>query len=373
MANKNEFIKLYCFGCGALLQNDNPDKPGFVPKQLEKDSKYMCQRCFRLQNYGITNEEITDFTNYDKIVTKAKKERSLIIYVVDLFAFECSIIHTLLDKLKDARVVVVASKRDVIPTSIKDEKLKEFIAHRFDELGIKPLDIMISSAKKNYNIEEIKDRCDKLRKGKNVYIFGASSVGKSSLVNAFLKIFTNKSNEVISTSPYPGTTLDVIKVPVEGNTYVYDTPGVLLPNSIYAHVDSKLVKYVMPRKEIKPRVYQLQSGQSLMIENIAKIDFEEGAKANISLYLSNDLNITRSKLENSNRAFANMIANKQFKHIDRKVKSIDDLSCHEFNLANDVCDVVITGLLWFKVKGQGQKISIYAPKGVEIAVRECKI
>ena len=164
MANKNEFIKLYCFGCGALLQNNNPDKPGFVPKQLEKNSKYMCQRCFRLQHYGITNEEITDFTNYDKIITKAKKERSLIIYVVDLFAFECSINHTLLDKLKDARVVVVASKRDVIPSSIKDEKLKQFIAHRFDELGIK------YTKQKKYLIEMTETLEDKLKENNNIVI-----------------------------------------------------------------------------------------------------------------------------------------------------------------------------------------------------------
>lgn len=371
--SKNDFIKLYCFGCGAELQNDEPNKIGYIPKYLEKDSLYLCQRCFRLQHYGINLEESKNNHDYYKIISQAKKERSLIIYVVDLFAFECSIVHSIIEQIKDSRVMIVASKRDVIPSSIKDQKMKDFIAKRFLDLGLRPVDIIISSAKKNHNIEEIINRANQLRKGKNVYIFGASSVGKSSLVNAFLKVFKNETTQTISTSPYPGTTLDVIKVPLEDDSHIYDTPGIVLDTSIYSHLDKKLIKYVMPNKEIKPRVYQLSQNQSLMIENIAKIDFSQQTRTNVTVYLSNDLNIIRTKTENSEKTFNNMIKNKQFKHLDRNIKELNDLSMHELTLPTSPCDIAIAGLLWIKLKGKGEKIRIFAPKSVEISIRECKI
>ena len=97
--SKNDFIKLYCFGCGAELQNDDPNKQGYIPKYLEKDSHYLCQRCFRLQHYGINAEDQTYNNDYTKIIEQAKRERSLIIYVVDLFAFECSLVQSLIYKL----------------------------------------------------------------------------------------------------------------------------------------------------------------------------------------------------------------------------------------------------------------------------------
>lgn len=373
MSSKEEFIKLHCFGCGAQLQNEDPNAPGYVPKHLESDRRYLCQRCFRLQHYGDTSGESGYSPDYNKIIERARRERSLIVYVVDLFAFESSIVFSLMEQLKNCRVAVIASKRDVIPASVKDEKLILFIKRRLKSLGIEALDVMISSAKKNYNIEEIIDRCNRLRRGKNVYVFGAASVGKSSLINAFLKIFSNGTSQVISTAPYPGTTLDVIRVPLEDGTYIFDTPGILLENSIYAHIDPKLIKYIMPRKEIKPRVYQLQNNQSLLIENIAKIDFLEGPRMNLTLYLSNDIEVTRSRLENSERAFDNMIKNRQFKRIDRNIRSLTDLTSHEIELPDGDYDVSINGFLWLKIKGKGQRIRIFAPSGVEIVIRECKI
>ncbi len=373
MSSKNEFIKLYCFGCGLPLQNENPHLPGYIPKYLEKDSKYLCQRCFKLQHYGVVNEDVEYTSDYLKIITQARRENALIVYVVDLFAFESSLVEAILQQIKNCRVVIIASKRDIIPASIKDEKLIRFIKEGLKEYDINPLDIIISSAFNNYNIDEIIRRFNQIRKNKNVYVFGASSVGKSSLINTFLKVYSNKTNNLISTSPYPGTTIDVISMPIDDKTYIYDTPGVLLKSSIFAHADKKLTKYILPRKEIKPRVYQLQSKQSILVENIAKIDVLDGDKINLIIYLSNDFNLTRSKLENSERVFNNMIKNKQFRLIDRNIKMLSDLEANDIQLPNEDVDIVISGLLWIKVKGKGQNMRIYAPRGVAVIIRECKI
>ena len=137
MENKNEFIKLYCPGCGALLQNDDPLKSGFVPKKLEAKSNFLCQRCFRLQHYGEAYEDIHYSNDYQTIISKAKQSDALIVYVVDLFAFDCSIINSLITAIKDARVAVICSKRDVIPSSVKDEKLINCkdVAYKYSKLN----------------------------------------------------------------------------------------------------------------------------------------------------------------------------------------------------------------------------------------------
>ena len=109
------------------------------------------------------------------------------------------------------------------------------------------------------------------------------------------------------------------------------------------------------------------------MENIAKIDFVDGDKSNFTVFMSNDLNIFRSKLENSEKTFNNMILNKQIKLVDRNIKSISDLKCHEFVLPNEDVDIVISGLLWVKVKGKGQRIVIHTHDGVAVYIRSCKI
>ena len=362
-----------CFGCGCELQNHDPLQTGYTPKILDGDGTVLCQRCYRLQHYGENKDDFIAEPDYANIFKNINARKNLILYALDLFNFESSIIRVVHPYIKDNPILVVANKRDILPKAIDDDKLKEFIYQRLKQEGIEPQGIIVTSAYKNYNFDEIFEAGRALSNKKDIYIIGASSVGKSSIINTFLKNYKNASRNVITTSPYPGTTLKVIKVPVTDTSSIYDTPGILLEDSIFAHIDRKLIKYVMPRKEIKPRVYQLMNKQSLLIENIAKIDFIEGERSNFTVFLSNDINITRSKLENSEKVFNNMIQNKQFKLIDRNIKQLSDLKCHEYTLPQEDVDIVISGLLWVKVKGKGQKICVHTHDGVAVHVRSCKI
>ena len=50
--------KLYCYGCGQILQCEDETQAGYVPdKILETKENILCQRCFKLQHYN-TNSEI---------------------------------------------------------------------------------------------------------------------------------------------------------------------------------------------------------------------------------------------------------------------------------------------------------------------------
>ena len=48
---KEDIMNKKCIGCGATLQTINTEEVGYVKEQnLEKSS--LCERCFRIRNYG---------------------------------------------------------------------------------------------------------------------------------------------------------------------------------------------------------------------------------------------------------------------------------------------------------------------------------
>ncbi|WP_249026574.1 GTPase [Thomasclavelia cocleata] len=56
------------------------------------------------------------------------------------------------------------------------------------------------------------------------YIVGVTNVGKSSLINALLKHYGTGDDTLITTSEFPGTTLDLIEIPLDNQSYLYDSP-----------------------------------------------------------------------------------------------------------------------------------------------------
>ena len=96
--------------------------------------------------------------DYKKIIEQAKRERGLIIYVVDLFAFEGSIVQSLINQLKDTRLLVIASKRDVIPSSVKDTKLINFVKERLnDKLEIEGVVFTMYDARTNLSLQVVEN------------------------------------------------------------------------------------------------------------------------------------------------------------------------------------------------------------------------
>lgn len=78
--------KQYCFGCGAELQSERPSESGYVPKEvLDSKKASLCQRCFRLQNYGEEAHIFPASQDFHSILVSAKRKKALIVYVVDFF------------------------------------------------------------------------------------------------------------------------------------------------------------------------------------------------------------------------------------------------------------------------------------------------
>ncbi len=179
--------KIRCFGCGAIIQSEDEKKIGFIPKNALNNEKVLCKRCFRLKNYHElqkTNLTSDDFLN---ILQKIGDQNCLVVYLIDLFDYNGSLINGLPRHLNNNDILVVGNKRDILPKSLKDIKIEHWLRRQLKEIGIKPVDVILSSGVKNYNLDLLIDKIDEYRHGRDVYIVGVTNVGKSSLINALLK------------------------------------------------------------------------------------------------------------------------------------------------------------------------------------------
>lgn len=365
-------IRFTCFGCGCELQNTDPSQTGYTPKALDNGT-ILCQRCYRLQNYGDVRDEELLKPDYKKVFENVIKKKALILYVIDVFAVDSSMIRDLFPFIQECPILVIANKRDILPRGINDDKIKEFIYKKFKQEGIEVKGIICSSAYKNYNIDEIIEACNHLRYGKDIYIVGASSVGKSSLINVLLKNIKNETRDLISTSPYPGTTVATITIPLDNKSKIYDTPGIVPHNSMYHCMEKSVLKHIIPKSEIKPITYQLNDKQSVFMGGICRFDFIKGARSGFTFYMSNNVELHRTKLDRAEQVFNTLVSQAKIKPISPSINSMTKLVKHDFVLPNDKVDIAILGLGWINVKGSGQQISVWAPEGVTILIREAQI
>ncbi len=366
-----------CPGCGVIIQSLDETLPGYVPeKHLARHEVVLCQRCFKLQHYGedIAPKEPRVNEEFLTILEQAKQENALIIYVLDLFSFDSSFSPEVNDKIKDLDIIGVANKRDLFPKSVKDEKLREYVMTRCHQAGLTIDDLVIASPLKKYNIDEVKAQLEKRRLGRNVYVIGATSSGKSTLVNAYMKQFMNITQVPITTSPFPGTTLRVIEIPLDDHSRLYDTPGYALDTSMLSLVERDVIRSIVPRTEVKPRTYQLAPKQSVMLGGLARFDFMQGKMTGFTFYLSNFVEVKRSALVNADKTFDSLVSHNKIRPTSKLVKSFTDLEAFEVDIIDKgKLDVGIVGLGWVSFTANKQRIRILAPKGVHIYVQPAKI
>lgn len=363
----NEIRIRRCYGCGAILQSDNQKGTGYLPKEkLAAESEQLCERCYRLRHYNVDDSTPHFNEDFASILAQAQKTDALVVYVLDIFSLEASIVPEI-EKHLPAKLLVILNKRDILPKSMSDDKLLQNAEQRLKSAGIEPLGTLVISSVKNYNIDDLMAKINQLRAGKDVYFVGASQVGKSSIINNLLKNYKNKTDKFITTSIYPGTTLDVIQIPIDNDSYLYDTPGIFNPTSFLNQVERQILKYIIPRTEINPKVYQAAEKQSFLLGAVARFDFLAGPKSNFTFVISNDIQVTRTKLDRADNTFNSLAITRQAIPVSATVREIKDLVRHEFTLpASGTVDVMIVGLGYIAVAAAGQRVAVYAPANVAV-------
>ncbi|MFD3447659.1 ribosome biogenesis GTPase YqeH [Microbacteriaceae bacterium 4G12] len=359
-----------CIGCGVAIQTENKNEVGYAPPSALEKEYIICQRCFRLKNYNeIQDVSLTD-DDFLRILNGIGSTDALVVKIVDIFDFNGSWLPGLHRFVGNNKVLLVGNKADLIPKSVKAEKVIHWMKHSAKQLGLKPEDIFLISAAKGQGIRELANAIEEYREGKDVYVVGCTNVGKSTFINRMIKEFSEETENVITTSHFPGTTLDLIDIPLDEQSSMYDTPGIINHHQMAHFVNKKSLKVITPTKEVKPMVFQLNEQQTLFFGGLARLDYISGGRRSLVCYLSNHLHIHRTKLEKADELYENHVGQLLSPPFPEELDEFPELSRYEFMIREPKTDIVFSGLGWVTVNEPGAKVAVYVPKGVSASLRK---
>ncbi len=317
-----------CIGCGVTLQCENPNEDGYT---LDLDKK-ICQRCFIIKNYG--QNKVISKTNIDYMsIINNIRDKDIVVYVSSLLTLNLDYIN------KFKNVILVLTKRDVLPKSIKDGKIIKYVKDRYKNVS----DVITISAYKKYNLDSLYNKLLDY-KDRNIYFVGITNSGKSTLINEMIKSYNGYNGE-ITTSNYPSTTLDIVDT-VIGELKIKDTPGIVIDNSIINYMDSKGIKKVNSKKEIKPVTIQIDGSGVILADKLFRIEYNT-ISSSMTFYMSNNINI-------SNISFKN--------------PRMKDIHYKEYKIGNNK-DLVIEDIGFIKITNE-VNIKIYTEKDIYMYVRD---
>lgn len=362
----------YCEGCGAKLQTEDKQKAGYVPAGALKNEHIICQRCFRLTHYNeLMDVEYSD-DDYFRLIQQISDTSSLVVKIVDIFDFNGSFISGLQRLTGGNPIILIGNKADLLPKSANKNKLIQWMKKTASDYGLKVQAVFLVSAEKGIGFDQVEQEIEDRRGKRDVYVVGSTNVGKSTFINQLIQR-TSGIADAITTSYFPGTTLGFIQIPLGDSSYLYDTPGVVNRSQLVHYVTEKDLKIITPKKEIKPKVYQLEDKQTLFLGGLARFDFEKGLKQSFVCYVSNQLMIHRTKSERADSFYESHIGELLQPPSKETLKSLPALEKKTMKIPQGKTDIVIHGLGWITILEGGVTVSVYTPKGVKISLRKALI
>ncbi|VTJ73244.1 Hypothetical predicted protein [Marmota monax] len=254
---------LNCTGCGAELHCQDPGMPGYLPSEkfssaAQADSgpvRLVCQRCWLLVHHRRALRVQVSREQYLELVSAALRRPgpALVLYMVDLLDLPDALLSDLPKLVGAKQLIVLGNKVDLLPQDSPGyrQRLRNRLWDDCIRAGLLPApghrgpqqssedkpgdaensnpsawsrtvvrDVRLISAKTGYGIEELISALQRSwRYRGDVYLVGATNSGKSTLFNTLLEsdYCTAKGTEAIdraTISPWPGTTLNLLKFPI---------------------------------------------------------------------------------------------------------------------------------------------------------------
>ena len=317
-----------CVGCGMILQNVDKNNDGYV-SDLDKE---LCERCFIIKNYGQNKNIKSTNIDYINILNKIR-DNDIVVYVSNILTLNLDYI----DRFKN--IILVLTKRDVLPKSVKDIKIINYVKKKYPNV----LDVIIVSAYKKYNLDRLYNKLINYSK-QNIYFVGITNSGKSTLINEMIKCYNGVEGK-ITMSAFPSTTLSVVPV-VIGKLKIKDTPGIVISSSIVNYLDNKEIKMINSKKEIKPITIQTKGKGAILIGNFFRIEYDTGLSS-MTFYVANSVKVDNISLKNPRLVNGTM---------------------HEYILKDNE-DLVIEDIGFIKIT-KGMKIKIYSEYNNYVYIRD---
>ena len=324
-----------CKGCGIQLQSKEKNLPGYV---VDLNQDY-CQRCFRLSHYGDTTQFRSNHVSNEKIIDIYSRYRdSLFVIIIDVLDALVLKDDDLLDIFKDYRSILVINKTDLLPENINDKKINKIFSKLVFDLNKKYRNIkaaILSNKFESHFNEQFFEILNDLNE-KSIVFAGRANAGKSSLINKLINA------DFLTTSMYPGTTLDEVNITYKNYQFI-DTPGLVDVNSYATYLNSEKYKLSKIDKTIKPQIFQLNEPQSYFYDGLLRVDIIPKDKASISFYINNNNKIHRTKFDNGDDYYQ--------KHYCEFILRVKPLGITDISIKNNKM-FVIKGLGFFKINGE---------------------
>lgn len=335
-----------CKGCGVELQTEYPKFAGYA---LNNTQEY-CQRCFRLTHYGDLNKLESEVILNDQIIDMYRNyNEDIFVLIIDAFDFLCLDSDDLLDIYKDKKIILVINKIDLLPRSIKDEKMEDLFRNVLSKCNNSNIINCLLTYKNDFSFNDLFFEALK-ETNKNRFIFvGRVNAGKTTIINKLLK-----SND-LTVSTYPGTTISSNEVECNCYTFV-DTPGLIDESSLINKLNRKDIKELIPSKCVKPKIFQLYDSESYIIEGLIRIDIVPKRNASIAFNVKNELDVHRAKLINA--------TNYIDKHKNEFKLKLLPLKEHKYAINKD-STFYIKGLGFIRIIGNSS-ISIWVHNDIKI-------
>ncbi|NGP43483.1 ribosome biogenesis GTPase YqeH [Bacillaceae bacterium SIJ1] len=363
----------YCAGCGVHIQTENEKEPGYVPASALERETIVCRRCFRLKNYNEVTPTSIGEKEFLAIANDLASRKALIVKIVDVFDFHGSWISGIKRFAGNNDILLVANKADLLPKSVKKIKVEQWMRTQAKEWGVPLCDVALISADTGNGLEEVAGKIDRYATGKDVYVVGCTNVGKSTFINQLIRAFGAEDEATLTTSAHPGTTLGLVDIPLDHDRTMFDTPGLINHHQMAHVISQKAYKKVFPKKEIKPKIYQLNEGQTLFFAGLARLDIA-GGEADVICYFSNELYIHRTKTDNASELYEKQLGDLLQPPFKADLSAFPALQETSFGMIDNKMDIVYSGLGWVTILPKSSvQVHAHAPKNVGVFKREALI
>jgi len=370
-------MDLICSGCGIGIQTEEPKEPGYAPlHSVAERENPVCQRCYRIKHYSDVAPVALDNKDFQKILSDIGKRKALVVKVIDLFDFAGSWVKDIKKHVGRNPILLVANKADLLPRSTNFDKVENWLAKEVQKQGVLVDQVLLVSAKKRIELENVKTAIEARIGTGDVYVVGTANVGKSTLINGLLQMYGEAEGAQVTTSRYPGTTLATIRLDLPNHPgKIIDTPGIMTKHRLTDLVCPHCLRHITPETYIDPKTYQLNDRQTLFLGGLARIDYLEGPRQGFTLYCANQLNVHRTKLENADELYQNHLGSLLQPPCEKCPDHLRELIAYDLTVkSGHPQDVVISGIGWLTLRGQHYtKLRVHVPKGVHVEVRRALI
>lgn len=292
------------------------------------------------------------------------------VMIVDVLDFEGSFIPLLAEAAR-GKLLVAANKVDLLPSKTPVEEVVGWIEDRLARHGIGHHGVYTVSARSGFGVRVLLEAAGKVAgKAGKVALVGATNVGKSTLINRWLK---GTDEEGPTVSRFPGTTLGLVARSVSGAEIdVLDTPGLASPGRMTDILCPTCASRLVPEAPVTSKLIRVAAGHSVVVGGLAAFtpQAREGEEHMLLAFAAADVPIHRVRDDKMPRYLAGEARGGEDLLCEGCRKTLSTVGWEQVRTdAAEMEDVAVHGLGWISPRRKGMRVTVTLPAGVMASTR----